>query len=326
MTARKQLFWKMFPFLVAAAFADHAAPVSAAQTFPKVIVNAPSQQGLQQLFLEDDKWSATRSKVDGLLAVPFTFKSFSDDDLQQFASQMKSWNKTLDLEVGAIKEWSQDGEKSFHMQKAEFDRLTQHGWIISGFAMDEPLSKAMSLHMPQDATLEQTVRFITAVRKNYPDAVIGDIEPFPSRSVDEHIRWIDSLQKRLHQLGEKGLDFYRVDPDWVAFQVAHKGSWSELKKIEDHCHASGLKFSLIYWDSDFWQAKKSGTLSDKTWYDGIMKEERAYAAIGGKPDQYVIESWTGQPKTVVPDSEHYTFTNSARDFVRLIDPEKGPLK
>lgn len=51
-----------------------------------------------------------------------------------------------------------------------------------------------------------------------------------------------------------------------------------------------------------------------------------FLAARGKPDQYVIESWTGQPKTVVPDSEHYTFTNSARDFVRLIEPENGRLK
>ncbi|RUL77640.1 hypothetical protein [Dyella choica] len=318
MTACKQLSWKVLPFFAAMALAGPMTSATAAQPMSRLVINAPTSQDFQQLFYEDDKWTSTRSMVNGLLAVPFTFKHFSDDDLQQFGSQMKSWHKTLDLEVGAIKEWSQDGEKSFQLQKAEFDRLGQHGWIISGFAMDEPLSKAMSLHMSEDATLEQTIRFIIAVRRNYPDALIGDIEPFPSRSVDEHVRWLDRLQARLHQLGEKGLDFYRVDPDWVAFQVAHKGSWSDLKKIEDHCHASGVKFSLIYWDSDFWQAKQSGTLSDKTWYDGIMKEQRSYAAAGGKPDQYVIESWTGQPKTVLPDSAPYSFTNSARDFVRLI--------
>lgn len=319
MTASRPSFFNIFSLLLPAiALISTISVARAAEVMPRVVINAPSSQGLQQMISDDDQWITARAGTDGLLTVPNIAKAFSDDELQQFGTRMKSWRKTLDLEVGAIKEWSLDGEKSFQMQKGDFDRLTRHGLDIGSFAMDEPLSKALSLHKSEDFAVEQTARFILTVRKNYPQALIGDIEPYPSQNIDEHIRWIDRLQQRLHQLGDKGLDFYRVDPDWVSFQVAHKGSWAELKKIEDHCHSAGLKFSLIYWDSDFWQAKNAGTLNDKTWYDGILKEEHAYAAAGGKPDQFVIESWIGQPKAVIPDSEPYTFTNSVRDFVRLI--------
>lgn len=319
MIAGRQLFWRMVPFLTTAiVWSGCLMPASAAPSLPHIIINASSNQGFKDLFLKDTEWTATRAGVNGFLAVPNTFKSFSDDDLQLMGRKLKDWKMTMDLEVGAIKEWSTDGEKSFQLQKSVFDRLTNHGIAINGFEMDEPLSKARDLHTAEDVAVEQTVRFVLAVRKTYPEALVADIEPFPSQGVDDQIHWIDLLQKRLHELGDKGLDFYRIDPDWVSFEVAHKGSWHDLKKIEDHCRAIGLKFSLIYWDSDFWRAKNAGTLTDETWYDGILEEERSYATVGGKPDQYVIESWTGQPKTVLPDSQNYTFTNSVRDFVRLL--------
>jgi hypothetical protein len=70
--------------------------------------------------------------------------------------------------------------------------------------------------------------------------------------------------------------------------------------------------------SQFPLDKAAGHLTDKTWYDGIMAEGHGFAATGAVPDQYVIESWIGLPKSALPDSGGYTFAQSVRDFTKTL--------
>jgi hypothetical protein len=59
-----------------------------------------------------------------------------------------------------------------------------------------------------------------------------------------------------------------------------------------------------------------GFADESTWYVSIMHQGHAYAMVQGKPDQYVIESWIGEPPRCVPETDEWTFTRSVRDFCR----------
>ena len=293
-----------------------ATPSESAQ-LKKLVINAPSTDELNQMLAEEGKWKDARSAVGSLLLVEGNFKKMSNDELDAFIKKIDAWNISLELEVGAIKEWAHEGEKSFTVQKSWWDRITKHGGEISSFAMDGPRENALkTLHLSEDFAVEQVAQFIVNVRRTYPQALIGDVEPYPASTTDEHNHWIDRLEQRLKELGVRGLDFYRTDVNWVAFKGGQQGSWAGLKAIEDHCHAKKIKFSLAYWASDYPLAKAAGHLNDKTWYDGIMTAGHAYAQTGAVPDQFVIESWIGLPKEAIPDSKDYTFTRSVRDFER----------
>jgi hypothetical protein len=297
--------------IFAAAQAADEAPLQ------KLVINAPSNTGFKQMISDDQSWSSARSAVGQFVLVEGTFKSLSDVQLDELTKKMKAWNISFDLEVGAIKEWSHEGEKSFRMQKGWWDRITSHDGNIASFSMDGPRDKAINgLHLSEDFAADQVAQFVIAIHKAYPHALVGDIEQYPASSGHDHINWIDRLQQRLHELGDRGLDYYRMDVNWAAFNGGRGGSWAAVKAVEDHCHSKNLKFSLIYWASNFPIEKSAGRLSDKTWYDGIMTQARDYAATGNTPDQFVVESWIGLPKQTVPDSGSYTFTNSVRDFAR----------
>ena len=55
-----------------------------------------------------------------------------------------------------------------------------------------------------------------------------------------------------------------------------------------------------------------------------MRQAQDYAVIGGAPDEYVIESWVGEPPNTVPHSGEWTFTRSVRDFVeRFVAPARA---
>ncbi|MBV9238338.1 MAG: hypothetical protein JOZ94_21075 [Xanthobacteraceae bacterium] len=296
-----------------------AQPATAPDIAPlkKLEMNAPSNQALKQMIANDDLWTAARSSVGSFLFVEGTFKAFTDQELDNLIRKMKAWNISLGLEVGGIKEWCRLGQECFAKQKGWWDRVTKHGGEIRSFAMDEPRHKVVvDLHLPEEYAVEQVAQFIQEVRAAYPQALVGDIETYPTQLTADHVKWIDRLERRLQEKGVRGLDFYRLDVNWVVFQTEHKGAWADIKAIEEHCHARKIKFSLIYWASDFPLEKAAGRLRDKTWYDGIMKEGAGYAATGAAPDQYVIESWIGLPKQALPDSGGYTFTQSVRDFSR----------
>lgn len=154
------------------------------------------------------------------------------------------------------------------------------------------------------------------MRKNFPQTLIGDIETYPSLSIDDHRMWIESLHKRLTELGVRGLDFYRVDVNWVNFTAQTIGSWREVWKLEQYCRSCKLPFSLIYWASGYPAFKRKVEVDDSTWYVSVMQQGYDYALIDGQPDQFVVQSWVAAPSHSTPETDPFTFTRSVLDFSR----------
>ena len=164
--------------------------------------------------------------------------------------------------------------------------------------------------------MQETAAFIALVRQHFPNVLIGDIEAYPAIPLADHFQWIEALQKRLAESKVRGLDFYRLDVDWVHFIVHDRGSWPEVKKLEVFCRQHKLPFSLIYWAADYGALHRMGLADDSTWYVSLMQHGYDYALVRGAPDQYVVQSWVGAPSRGVPESDPFTFTRSVLDFHR----------
>ncbi len=275
-------------------------------------------RAIRELFEHPDAWRETRALVDVFFQTDLNFqRHFTDDELRAWFAQMKQWNIKLALEVGALKEWGRTGEKTFAAEKPIWERIQRLGGDIHAIAMDEPLVCAREhIHESDAYAMEETANYIELVRRHFPGVLVGDIEAYPSISVEDHLRWIDGLQARLAARKVRGLDFYRLDVDWIRFTVQNKGSWREVKQLEQQCRQRKLPFALIYWASGQPAMKQRGLADDSTWYTSIMQQGYDYASVGGSPDHYVIESWIGAPSRAVPESGDWTFTRSVRDFVR----------
>ncbi len=297
--------------LLAATFV-HAEP-------PQVWIGPPGTQdgaSFRALFEHPDEWKEARSKVDVLFYTDLNLKQqFKDEELKAWFGQMKQWNLKLAMEVGALKEWGQTGEKTFNAEKANWDHLQSLGANLYAIAMDEPLCCAREqIHKPDDYALQETANYVALVRQHFPQVLIGDIETYPSISIEEHKHWIDALQKKLAEMKVRGLDFYRLDVDWLRFTVQNNGSWKEVKTLEHWCRQRSLPFSLIYWPAGYPGMLKRGIADDSTWYVPLMQQGYDYLSIDGRPDQYVIESWVGAPSRCVPENADWTFTRTVRDF------------
>ena len=304
-------------FLIAAAPRAVAQPA----TRPAVAMYPPTQDSgrcFRELFEHPDQWKDTRSLISAVgYADHVLNKQFTDEQLAAWLPMLQQWGLKLELEVGAMKPWGITGEKTFNLQRKNWDRFQQLGGRIHAIGMDEPLCcTRKEIKQPDEYAVAETAAFIALVRKNYPDVRIGDIEPFPFIPLADQIQWIDALEKRLAELHIRGLDFYRLDVNWAEFTVFDRGNWQEVKKIQQHCRARKIPFSLIYWASDYPALKRRGLADDATWYISVMRQGQDYVMVDGAPDQYVIESWIGAPARNLPDSAEFTFTRSVRDFVR----------
>jgi len=298
-------------------------PVPATSADPSLSTLTPvCISWFDDLFKKPGEWATTRRHVNSIIAADHNLNTqYTDSQLLSRFAQLKSWNIKMELEVGAVKEWGPTGAKCFAAEQPQWDRFIKLGANIYALALDEPLiCTRNSLKLPDSYAVQETADFIARVRKQYPNIIVGDVEPYPSISVSDHIAWIEALNARLSALGVRGLDYYRIDPDWIEFNVSAKGSYRDLKTLETYCRSNSLPFSLIYWSSYYPQLKGKNMAGDDTWYIGIFSEANDYYVAGGSPDEYVLESWINAPARIVPDGADFTYTRSVRDFIsRFVD-------
>lgn len=242
--------------LCASCYSPAAGWAQDGDTPPTVWMNPPGQDNgrcFRELFESPDTWQETRSLIDVLFYADHNLKrQFTDDELKEYFAQLREWNLRFALEVGAIKPWGLTGEKTFSIERSMWEHFRGLGGDIYAIALDEPLCCCrMHLHQSDEYAVEETAQFIALVRQHFPDLLIGDIETYPSIPIADHYWWIDALEKRLAEKNVRGLDFYRLDVDWVNFTVRNKGSWREVRELEEFCRGRKLPFSLIYWASGY---------------------------------------------------------------------------
>lgn len=304
--------------LVAASGVCVPARAQAQPVRPEVWMMPPYLDGrsFRELFAHPDQWPNTRGRIDVLGCTDLQTKTFSDDELRAWFALLRGWNLKFAMEVGAIKEWGRTGEKAFAAERPLWERVQRMGGSIYAVAMDEPWVCCRQHIKESDAyAVEETANYIALVRRQFPDVRVGDIETYPSIPATNHVWWIDALNRRLAEKGVRGLDFYRLDVDWVSFLVLENSSWRDVKAVEQACRKRGLPFGLIYWASGFPAMRRRGLASDETWYTGVMQQGYAYAFVGGAPDQVVVESWVQAPERCLPETGDFTFARSVNDFV-----------
>jgi len=292
---------------------------------PALLMMPPGYENghcFRELFEQPDSWQRTRAMVDSLgYADHVLDRQFSDEELHAWFTMLRKWGLKMELEVGAVKEWGPTGQKTFDAEHCKWDRFIRLGGEISSIGMDEPLCCVRkALHKSDDYAVTETADFIVRVRKAYPAMLIGDIEPYPFIPLADLKTWAEALDKRLAELGVRGLDFFRLDVNWAEFVVLEHGNWQEVKKVEQFCRQRRLKFSLIYWASGQPEFQRRGMSDDSTWYVSTMQQGYDYAHVNGKPDQYVVESWIECPSHSVPETEQFTFTRSVLDFAQRFVP------
>jgi hypothetical protein len=268
-------------------------------------------QPFRDLMTQPAQWPVVRSQIDAISYYAWALNNqYSDAELTAWFAQIQSWGIELQLEVGAIKQWQADASIMFGFERTAWDRFVSLGATIHQVNMDEPFFAVRHFGLGSDQyAVDQVAEYIQLVRANFPTTKVGSIEPYPAFSRPELEWWITHLNQRLVELNEAGLDYFCLDVDWRVFGPDAEDDWFDVKALELFCRANAVPFSLIYWGSD-----DNVAPTDQGWYEGAIAQGAAYQAVGGKPDEYLVQSWLTAPVNTVPETFQYSFTHSVRDF------------
>ena len=298
----------------------------AAPPVPRFVLGLPGLENgraIRELAAQPEAWAECRKQCDLLLYADHVLnRQFPDDaELVALLGRFREMKLPLQLEVGAVKPWGPTGEKTFQVQKPLWDRFLRCGAMIHGIAMDEPLNCCRN-HLKKDAEYAagQTADFIARVRRDFPEWSVGDIEGFPSLQADEVIAWIDLLEAKLRARNVRGLDFFRLDCDWMHFvRNTGRGSWQDFLRIERHCRQRKIAFSVVYWPANYPALGRQGLADDRAWFVGTVGMVHDHLLSGGRPDQVVVQSWVDGPKTFLPETEPFSMTATARTVQDIIN-------
>ena len=259
----------------------------------------------QQLMDRPDLWLDTASKVGMVKAYDYMINHYTDEQLSRWFAFLQTNGILFGVDTGVVKPGLPFGDQAFYHNKQTFDRIISCGGKIDDLFMDEPLTATRSFYKEDQAyAVRETVKWIKLVRTYYPNTRICSIEANPFNGIDRLKSWIEDVNDGCAQQGVEGLDYFALDCHWTM-------SWdfSNPRDLNNWCRNRGVPFSMIYWAAP---ADKSYNSPDWEYY--ILQQGAKYFNGGGRPDQYLVQSWLLIPVDTIPESLPNSFTHSTSAF------------
>lgn len=244
------------------------------------------------------------------------------------------------------------GERTARVEIAKLRSLWQAGHHPDYIVMDDPMRR---LTIPgednpaqllqgmtdyQSAALE-VVAYMRVMREKFPAVQFVVIVNFPNWGWKGEpafhtgpgrtgtMNWGDAhlaLESLFPAVEKAGQSIYALQGDfpWRYFSeqpsdaIAATVNWPErILQLEAYARRKGTRFNLT-------ANSETGYVSAQAFSDDSIKYLDAYLAAGGKPDNFVVQSWYPHPKELLPEKKLYTGSwLTARFIERLREIEKG---
>jgi hypothetical protein len=279
----------------------------------------------RELFSDPDSWKDTRSRIDVLGYWSHHFNSqFSDEEMARWLPMIEKWGLKMGFEVAAFRPAYKTGPASYTWMQRDLARFNRFGGTLYAIALDGPgeiLTRDYNASYKEAA--RETATFFALTRNAYPGIRIGVVEAYPAPAFD-HGLWLDELQAALNAMNQPGPNFLRLDINVEHIVLGGRifpASWQGVKTLEAACRRRKIGFSLIVNDALIAKFHHPLLPNDMAYYIQAMGKAYDYTAVGGRPDQWVLESWEGAPSRSTPETEAWTYTRLTRDFCRTFLPE-----
>lgn len=212
-----------------------------------------------------------------------------------------------------------EGHGAPHDMKEEAERIRHAGGEVTYIAMDEPLfygrflryfpfrgdRKVCDLSIKEMAA--QTAAKIVEVREVFPEVQIGDTEPFGIRA-DHTDEWNDSLRQWIDAFKistGKPLAFLQADIVW-----RDPSAMTDFAAGVGIALQAGIPLGVIY----------NAAPSAKDWIvEATQNLQKVEKEMNIHPRQAVFQSWTDQPRIILPETDPNSLTGLVREYIRTHD-------
>jgi hypothetical protein len=302
------------------------------------------------LFSKPQLWPKARQRVDVIKLSPVQTieKGPNVNDLTALQGvdafrKMQQWNIDIAIEAPAVKEWDCSGQGDTRDPRVHgnardgtlsyIKNVFTSGAHVKFIAMDEPLVSGLGACQDTiDQIAVKTAAYARALLSNpntdtwAPGLAIGDIETYPSRTVDQLIQWTRTLEQRGFKPAFFHLD---VDVNDVNVRGNKLNLNGDLQALQSFFKAERIPFGIIFWNGYGYEP------TDASYYNHVISwAERVRAAIGA-PEQSIFQSWVTRASTRCTAGVHCGKANNwmcssadppycGKSSVPINLPESGP--
>lgn len=251
-----------------------------------------------ELFTEPQLWAATRPRVDVFKFSPGELEPGQKPATGNYADllrldafrKLRKWNIDIAVEAPSVKEWDCTALGGAKAATIRFIKaVADAGAAVKLIAMDEPTVNGLGkCHLSLDETAARTAAYVKALETGdtiatmAPGLAVGDIEPYPGRSVDQLVQWTRALEQHGYKPAFMHLD---VDLNYVVALGAKLNLKADLQSLAAFWRGEHIPFGIVFW-SGF-----DPEPSDEAYFNHVVAWAKEVHAAIGKPDQMVFQSW-----------------------------------
>jgi len=257
---------------------------------------------LLDLFNAPSLWQRSRAYIDVLKFGPMQVSTSSIPKVNTYSDlvkadafrKLKNWRISVAIEAPAIKEWDCSGNFPAKVTLEYIRNVRSAGGAVQFIAMDEPLvSGFRSCHLTFDEIAARTTTYVKAVLNDSSlstadrNMKFGDIEPYPSFSIDQLQQWVNALQS-------SGLkpDFLHLDVDVNDVELHPQFDLAtDLRLLKAFLQSKNIPFGVILWSG------RNPESSDQSYYDHVIDFVRRVHLAIDTSEQLIFQSWVLRAST-----------------------------
>ena len=265
------------------------------------------------------------------------FTSIDPKVLVAFAKKEKI---SLGCEFGDFHLSQKMTERVLQSAFKQLDPVFQNEGRVDSLHLDGPIRRMLMgvQNHPDALSLDEIssflVNFWKKIKLRYPKIRIGLVTNLPNwdytkdlhgwnghytdRSGVTYLQVLQEVHSALLEAGQK-MDFLEIDYPYNYYREVRtrKGdavvnNAAKLSHIENWCLNNGIQFHLVVNA----EPRKAG---GKGFYDLTCEYVKRLHQDKIFPDSFIFQSWYKEPEEHLPESKKYTFMNTARDSILLLD-------
>jgi len=289
---------------------------------------------LMDLFKPDAPWQEAASHVKAFGLYASYLSGAPQEEIDTIVADLNGRHIPIALEVGVMNVGPKstnppcgglgqvEGYGTPNLARAVSEKIKKAGGVIRFIAMDEPLwfgryfkgrpGGQPGCQSSVDQILELIKEPLSVYAKEFPELVVGDIEP---TDIAEQGHWKDDVSAWVsgfrNQTG-RPLAFMHLD---IPFnRPGEEGFAVEFYRYTEHLKQQSLLLAIgVIYDGT------SSDMSDESWIQDA--KEHMYLIEdkhGLHPDQAVIQSWQAYPEHVLPESSPGSLTGLINFYARRV--------
>lgn len=306
---------------------------------------APSHVTTSPNFLLNNtsQWAFVANQIDfyKYYGVQFTgLSQFTSIDPKMLVAFAKKETISLGCEFGDFHLSQNMTERVVQSAFKQLDPVFQNKGRVDSLHLDGPIRRMLKgvQNHPHALSLGEIssllVSFWKKIKLRYPNIEIGLVTNLPNwdytqklhgwnghytdRSGVTYLQALQEVHAALLEAGEK-MDFVEIDCPFNYYrEVRTRKGDSEvnnavkLSHIENWCQKNGINFHLVV-NAEPRKFGAQGFYDLTCEYVQRLHDDKIF------PHAFIIQSWYKEPSSHLPESKKYTFMNTARDAIFLLD-------